>query len=979
MTKAKRIILIFALCILAAAASAAGVFAYFSRASAKTETISTEIAEDGEKAFVAEVNDFDGLYRATKSEYYNDKNILSVIEENDVDRKIVRLGGNITLNNDLYVTADVHIDLNGKMLALNGHTLFVQHGYAGVFSIYNGTMSVNNGEVVIDTPNAYTEIGNGVIADGNAVHILSSDFGYTAYAAVYEVAKGLSSDLEKRPARLSYTKYSAKTANELADPGVYLATKTHNETSEACAYLAKGKAIALPSHFLATGYALSYSSRDPNVLTNGGEPVAAGNTILTVTAAHGNDAFSVNFSVHVVEQGTTEIAETLLRSYLSAYLNSNGAYEFSAGVELPTKDDDLGISLEYKPDVEMTSYPKESVYVFEPNKNCKKLTVTVKVNGNENGEFTLDIYSNYVAQNETVAWLILDRWYGGSVVYDSTLESTKLYMLDDLKTNEDLNSYIADYQITDISYALTEAAQAYYSIDSNGELRMHYGATPLKAVTGIECTFTFGSDAAAKTVTVELSILYVTGSEGTASSFLMYYNNYNGQVPLETSETFTMPFQYGGGAPFTVYEFSYNYTVAADGVYTITRNGAPAAISMVLKGSDEKTLFSTEDTSNVVESFNTWLAGDGKTYTLKTLAEAGAKWEITVEPTKMTDKDVPVVMLYRYTFASPAEGRQPNWNPYQTNVNASVDGAQAEYKYTESSVSSFVLKGGVFLDENNSADNAVNDEALFNWMLKTYGIETGKTFIELDDLKRNAVLDVTTDEDLKKVTTWKGVKYLTGVTQAILSGATNIDITHLDSMTELQKLDLSDCRLNETDLQKLTHLDKLRELNVSSNSVLSFDWLTIKNFPALQKVYVYGNTSNNEYQGSEGMSNFQTFEDLARAGVSVYNTLNSNKVPMLFAESTERNDYRRLKSLVYQSSIAAGADITSVYKGFETLTTTLLKMTENRYSENKITWAYGGGTNEYDATWFSATVKTTGGITMTVKFYVDRYSNEKTE
>lgn len=984
MTKAKKIFLIFALSILAVAGvAAAGIFAYFSSSASSSKGVKTEIV-DG--AFIAQVSSFDELYEVSKSEYYNDKNIVSET------RKVIRLTGDISLPVDLVVTADVHIDLNGHTLDLNERVLTIQHAYAGSFVIYNGTMSANNGKLVIDTPNAAVEYDD---AFSDFTSVISQEFDYTAYAALYAATDGLGSALEKRPARLNYTAFTAgKPADGVYDPSVFLAQKTHESNTEACVYVAVGRDLILPARYLATGYTITYASAAPAILSDAGNALSAGDTTLTVTVTDdtGANSASVTLPVHVVASGTAAVAEVLLKSYFAGYYRTGSVvsdgithsaeyYLFSNGMELPLKDEDLGITLTYTPlrgdksNAATTSATENGVYVFEPNDQCAYLRVTL--NGSASVYFDLPVYSNYVANGETAARSILNRLYGGAIVYDSTQSYTVLYDLAYVAADSALGRYVTDYDITGISYAIKagSAAADSYEIVEGKLMRKAGSVIPAEKLEFITCTFTFGSGAEQTSLAVDLYVLYVTGNEGTANNFLIYYNNYDGKVPSETSVTFEMPFSYNGGAPYSAYEFALNYTFDEEtGVYTLTDSAysSPAAISLVLKyGTNSSDEFSYAGGTSLSAQFNTWLTTNG--LTLAGLASQGAVWEITVTANQSVFEDSEVLLLYKYTFESNAAGSAPSWTVYRAAIEG-ADGA-ATYEFTQSTVSPFTLKGGVFYDASSAATNAVNDSVLFSWMKSSFGIAGNVELIENDALTLPVTVDVTVSATLASVKNWNGIQYLTGATAVNLTGVTVDDalIQILNQMTFLQSLIMQNCSLTDTEISGLA-LPKLRTLNVADNGVNDFSWLTVDNFPALQRVYVYGNENADGYRGSTGMSNYQTFEDLVRAGVNVYNTLNSNSVPMLFESSTDLNDYRRLKSIVYQSVLKTGVSITTVYSRFMGLTTSDFSL-EGSYT-GTVVWDYGGGTNDEDATWFSATVTTTTGVELTVKFYVDRYEEE---
>lgn len=193
MVKTKRIILIILLAFIAVISlTVGGVFAYFSATTrSDSSTLSTSITDDG---FVVEISDFSDLFTASKAEYWSDLsevsttaavtyNSTTTTDENgnetttsatvSTSRKVIKLGADVTLENDLKITADVHIDLNGHTLNLNGYTLTIEHSYAGTFLLYDG--ATTKGGIISYTKETDEAASTTVTSDGATVNITLSD------------------------------------------------------------------------------------------------------------------------------------------------------------------------------------------------------------------------------------------------------------------------------------------------------------------------------------------------------------------------------------------------------------------------------------------------------------------------------------------------------------------------------------------------------------------------------------------------------------------------------------------------------------------------------------------------------------------------------------------------------------------------------------------------------------------------------------
>ena len=164
MAKNKRILYFAITASVLLAAMALSVVAYFSAVKNVDKGYNVSSRDS-----VVEISSFYDLYSFAKASEYNSQSGAS----SSSDRKTLRLTADVTLESDVFITADCHIDLNGKSLLLNGNTLTVTHSYHGSNVIFGGSVYPNSrsfedhtgavipekgGRIVFDTPNSETVI-----------------------------------------------------------------------------------------------------------------------------------------------------------------------------------------------------------------------------------------------------------------------------------------------------------------------------------------------------------------------------------------------------------------------------------------------------------------------------------------------------------------------------------------------------------------------------------------------------------------------------------------------------------------------------------------------------------------------------------------------------------------------------------------------------------------------------------------------------
>lgn len=1007
----KKLVILIASASILLLAVGISIFAYFSATSTQDVKATTNITDET----VIEIASFEDLFDYSKASAYNDKNIVS----DSSNRKILKLTANLDLETDIIVTADIHLNLNGKTLNLNDHSLTFKHGYAGCFSMYGGVVSLGtngDGKITIDMPYAsfvtnsmtYNDGGDTINQD-ECVNILHIDPKYTAYSALYFVGNNIASDINKR---VEFKDYDTVHDNSFTiTDDKFITSKTcsfNSDTSECCSFIYKD--LDLPNHYLSTDVTITYSSSNTNVLDTDGKvtlPNETADVNLTATISHESweNSYSCTFKIHVVNLSETsvknQVATQLLKSYISDYYHGtdlkineniilqNYYYEFNHGVKLPLTGLDGSITYAYSTEdlsnntVNTTSHTEGNAYILEPNSDCFKLVVTYNNSTSEK----LNMYSAYVGDRETIARLIINKLYGGAIIYDSVEPSIDLVKYSELGTKLDANTfgYISTYNITGLSYSLKSGSDAntYYDY-SNCELTVADGQIPPAKTSYLTVTFTFGSGADAETLDIDLYINYLAESGSTASGFLPYYNLYDPQVVSYMTASFDMPFSFNHGAPYVCYDFANIFTKTTETIedeeityydYTL---GMPSILKIELYYNGQARLtFNTYSTqTSLTSQLDSYLSTNN--ISLSTIASYNdAKYIFTIDAQNATIDSVKMLLLYNYKFNPAAL----NWTLYEYHL------GDDDY-ITELTSTEFTIDGGLFYNATSTVSNAVQDKNFFAWIYNNFNPDDdadpitqsdvgSDSFIPKSWLSQDVALDKTVDSSLSSVTNYAGIGNLTSITKVNLSGidlsSYSAVLTSISSMTSVTDLNLSGCRI--TDISAICTMNSIKVLDVSNNSINDFNGLVkLKN---LEEVYVYSNnaTTNNPIKGSLGITNLQTYNDLLKNGVAVFNQISSG-VPVIYSDSDDYNDYVKLKSIIYQNKLSTEISIESLYSSFRTVYTVSNLALAN--TGGTFEWGYqtsdddGNTYDEYTATYFYVNYKFSGN-TLTVKYYVDRY------
>lgn len=1010
--------------------SGISVYAYLSNV-AKASDVSGASDITGTEV---EVASFAQLFQAGTDTNYNSMDDTSLAS----NRKVLKLTANITLTSDLVLTKDVQINLNGKTLDLNNHVLTFKHGYAGCSGIYSTatgavietgivTEGTSIGKIVVDlnqsgftadNTNITYKSNNAASSEAATITVINIDEKYTAYSALYMVGRALNSSLNKAPDFENYATVSdagfALTVDKFLPS---MKCETANET-EYCAYVYQD--LDLPFHYLSSDITISYNSNAKAVISDRGNvTISANSTDVTFTATVSRtswtNSYSVAFKLHAVKLTDTttknKVRDTLIKSYLKPYrkdealvvnqsiIFSDYYYGFNHAIELPKTAFGGLITYSYS----VTNYTGTavegrisntgSVAYFEPSSSCYHLVV--------NGE-ALNMYSTYVSTKESAAYLILNHLYGGAIIYDKTVSSMPLQTVERINADDDLTvvqGLLTQYGVTAINYAIKSGSTAatYYNLTSNA-VSVKPGAVPPDKADYITVTFTFRDET---TVSIDVYIDYLDAQGSTLSSFLTYYSIYDPEVPSELLTTFEMPFAYNNStdennpnliAPYIVYDVAVINSTSTYGsgdnafdYYNITYN-KPVNLNIQLyyNGAVRYTFPAYSSQSSFSAQLDAHLTSAG--YTLATVPN-DAKYIFSINAQESLTENQKLIIIYNYKFnASDASWIQYNNQTYLTELNTTP----------------FTVLGGLFYSTTGETasgvevDHAVKDDDFFLWIYNKFKpssiedlstITASNTIIPIDWLGQDILIS-SSDTALANVNDYSGIGYLKNVTTVNLSGSISVSnsvITGLAGMPSLTNLNLSNCNL--TDISALSSLTTVKVLDISQNKISYFDALA--DVTCLEKVYLYSNLPTNgnaNYIGSTGICSFQAYADLMRHGCAVYNQV-SNNIPVLYAESYSINDYRRLKSLVYQEKLAIGEDITYLYKRFEDMGSAIYDRTGNaRYNNPQIfglqtagtlTWGFEAGKTAGTATYFYANLAYSNGYTLRVKYYVDRYTVEE--
>lgn len=812
--------------------------------------------DDGQKT-VVNVGSYDELFAASVGNggtgIFNDGNPVS----QKSDRTVITLTNDVTLQNSLTVTADAHLNLNGKTLYLNGHNLAFVHGYHGTVRVYNGTIVTDNepaegktassGKIYFVTPNASAATGGVTFANraNTALDVadccvdLSNSDSAIAFCALQVVTNKLANVTDGLVQTPSYDDLSAKTDTAFsAEELLYSKNCFAGGAAEEHPCVFAFKDLDLPTHIYAMdGVTVSYSSSDSSVLTDGGKisPVASQikTANLTVTVKkNGVTIGQTTLCVHVASDQSAD--QILLYGKTAAYgamakffSQTENKYVFARSLQLPTRiaAGSTFVTLSYaayenealtNEVANVVSSVSDSVCLIEPTSAVQYLAV--KVNGTETLKFNvLASDAGLIRTQASYAQDFVIQNYGGSIVLgrtNSENEPIPTFQFQKLYTPATGNAHTS---ITKIEYSIINDTNSLYELkgcasplDRNavdGELHVAESKNPLNFVQTVQLNCKFYFDGTVETVEIQIPVRCDGEQSGNVNKFLPYYNEYDRMFFTTTScyttKTFEMPFASGdGSSDFVVCYDMLSVSQNDTGETVYTWNALKGiSVSLYYNGTAHPLTPTTGEYhtyANYVNALNAHLDTVGSTKLAaikKILAYGDSKWVFTV---KTSGADALIAQNQEFEFVYNYRNvANDNFQRYDNQAELPIG--------TSFTLPGILIFGGTY-------QNSVSDENMYKWMYYTFSNETAsnetaaysaQSVVLTDWLKQNKNVDVTTGNGLTylaKATDLNGLQYVTGATYVNLSGmnlassyATNIG--YVCSMSSVETLILTNCNL----------------------------------------------------------------------------------------------------------------------------------------------------------------------------------------
>ena len=617
---------ILVLCVLAVCST--GAFAYFStRADNGGERYSAVIADD--TVTVATTGE---LAYYGRDEVFNACLPVSApgAAASGSSRRSLGLSADLVLNRDVLLTADCNLDLGGHALDLAGHVLTIRHGYAGLLVVGNGTLvdSAGGGKLSLQTPHVAVST-DGLTAGNELIAVETEPTATHERAALADALRLLSADGR---------------VEENAD-GTWIAP--HG------AYFF-GDLTFLTDWYrsgLAFTYAVESVSGTATVETNGRVRYGSGRAEAVLRVMAGSAVGTV--AVHLIpeadtaawEEAALELFELRLAVLNRATADGAVTYTLNGGLQLPA-----------------TASPRGTAYRYETTGVLTDLRLTPPAAG---GPFSLTVTAGTTARTfrfvaksheemqdeaEEVLNLVFPE---GVVVWDDPATESGY-------TEYDLSALIAaakeqNAAVTDLAFSLLGNDNGTYvivSVGGNLWLRVVAGKHPVVASADndyraervfLQAAVQFGT----RRIEKELLITYEEGVRDFTEAYGYFHRVLTAASDsLSTFHSFTMPTNYGGRAPYVLYD------LMLDGVSFAAYRGGDIEVLLRLPGdvNGDKTF---ADVSAMAPSAAVPL-----------LASPGAYWEFIFQGSSAdwpeTDRLFEVSYLYAFSRADDA------FTPYAT-------------------------------------------------------------------------------------------------------------------------------------------------------------------------------------------------------------------------------------------------------------------------------------------------------------------------
>lgn len=984
------------------------VFAYFKLVTSVDEDLTIAPTNN-----IIEISTFEEFNANAKAVAYNDGSSVSSSSE----RITLKLKNDITLDNNLEITRDIHMDINGQRLYLNGYDLAIHHTYFGTFEIYDSAVEkgfIQATQVLEEESEATPKVGHLIIHTPNAfvlVKAVALDFTvtynevsntYLAYNALYYVTDAIVDEAVIRPAKI-YSK-DITTTDGIFDCSVFLnpnkagleSTCPYHTTSACCSFVFQD--LDLPVQYLGfTNIRIDYESSNQNVISTMGKvTIPTEKTDVTLTAKVVNTTDNtvisqVSFPLHVINiRNATQVvdyARTMFYARLQEhYIEESNVYEMNRSIMLLKSFHGVSFSYKaYKEDAAgsyehnskkyalLASSDSEGLFTtngeyfqFEPTEEVKLIVVEVS-SGIVEEKITIDVTSNnlIVSTNASIARDIINNWYGNEVVIQKTSDGN--YNPHDLYYLPENNAY----GITSITYNIINDGHMLYLIyDNASKLGVNTDKHPEEYVQEVilNCQFSFNDGTQEQ---IQIGIICKTADSENVNYFLPYYTYYNELFSAITanyvSTSFEMPFAYGASGPILCYDFG---VLVEDAWHINPTNTEGLKVSLYYNGQKRTELTTTPGVSytTALDSYITSLIDSNltsKSMVYEAILKYGdAKWQFSLDIEKVENRNTNIGLIYNY----------------MSSVNGS---AYATYVDSEAKqiTTNFILAGIL-----HSGTDVIND-IFYTWIYNAFNLSgdtysSGK-YVLIDWLTQPIAVDVTKSTSLAGVTNFTGIDFLVGTKLVNLTGANITDeiILQIARLSGLETLILDSCSITDTtsvagdkgNLDVLANLNNLRTLSLNGNKIYLFSFL--ENIINLQTVYIKANsisTMMDIFYGSVGLMSFPIYQSLTDSGVVV----EYNDSPIA---SDSVNDYTKLKyGIVYQSKLQTGMDISTLYRSFSTSPSDYqLASSYNGYSVSGQSLVFGYIADATTSTCFTLTYSfrvNSTNISLVIKYDVERYS-----
>lgn len=966
MNRANKIIVSIALALVLCTGAALLAQAFFQAFTKDVSGTVTVTPPTDDSVYYVTVSTEAELIAATKAVTYNDPASNAGTEtETDADgnavlpkssRCIVLLTADITLNSDLLITRDCHIDLGGYTLDTNGYTVTVFHTYTGTFVITNGNMI---GTLNVNTPNAAVLVDSSVNTTDTSVltqNVDAIDPTAVCKAALSMVCAHLSNNLDHGIyGLLGYNEAKC----ELPDYSEHFGC---SHTTGCCFSVGTPD---LPYWFF--GYddlKITYTTTS-----------ADGVDTLTASVAYGSATDSQAFIIHNISATDyatlSKAASAVVLKDLDSYkkLNADGnvvlddngkpVYEFKTAIRLP---DTVVIGTVEVPMTYVPTAGSVTDGVYSPaDADSLKIKCGPFADGSnhEGSSFTASgSVSQLLDSPYTKANRVIKELLGTIIVIEKDGDT---YVSKSWESDVTQIPTAVSYKVSDITYTLSNNENGFYELtppeeSANGDwvLSVTEGSHPEEYLDKVfvQATVTI-EDSNGKDVEIVFSIP-ITCQESASggdvvSQFLPYYHYFNELFTQATDGNFTyrtfyMPTKYTDGTPEIEFYLVDVDNVAGDGAYafySFTNADHATAINKILGAASDTTRFIN------VEHPQTGTDTDGNPIFDQT------QWKFTIQPEYIGYQNREVVFGYWYQFAGQDDDLFDNDPPEQG-------------KYTTLTVPGVVNQNEVADDSTIYVDipddnlyaylysilypgesfTALSDYILYSDISKPIGkVEEDKAWDE--GTSPNTANTVLNFEDRTDIASYEGLELLTGATGINLKNAllrsdafdTANDYTaYIDEtlacigqMASLEYLNLANNGLTDGEdftvgddiLAPLTALTKLEILHLENNTIYSF--ASLSEFPALEVAYVYGNNPEVNFfdggtgffgqileaidsaltdalqsaYGSDGAVNIAEYSSICHR-VDVYNVNEDDKFSPTLGSA---NDFTALANLQYQDKI----------------------------------------------------------------------------